>query len=226
MAPVEAISQHLAEKLHISAPGSRSYEDQEQSKPVLSPISRRFCHIHDMTIHTIRQAWILLLNSTAYKFNGYLEGNAIFPDVKQFFKYTKYSAMLYTFNYAVALILCDLVKYEWPHSTKKGFGKGTGRPKPEPYAVVILAMVVLPSYRGINLSKHLFQHTVKKANEARIYKMFAVADEKGAEVYAKLGFTTCETSPVNLDELRVTKADGSKVELFVMENTIFASQSA
>ncbi|GIX61491.1 GNAT family N-acetyltransferase [Babesia caballi] len=218
MATLQSVTLQLAEKLQLQP------TDQEQtgeSKPeCYYTLTERTCHIHDMTIHTLRQAWLLLVHSLDYKFDAYLEPGAAFPDVKPFFKYTKFSSMMYTYNYAVGLVLCDVVKYEWHVANKKGFGKGTGRPKPEPLALVVLALAVLPKYRGVNISKRLFDYTVKKAADARIFKIFALADGQGAALYSKLGFTPSEESPLPLTDITATQPDGSPCELSVMEFTI------
>ncbi|CDR96677.1 hypothetical protein, conserved [Babesia bigemina] len=219
MASLSSVTQDLAEKLHISADKQEDHEQPTAGVESYHVLNERAIHIHDLTKHTLRQAWLLLVHSVPYKFDAYLEEGAIFPDVRPFARYTNYSSMLYMFNNAVALALCDVVKYEWPAATKKLFGKGTGRPKPEPYAVVIMALAALPKYRGVNVSKRLFDYTVKKANEARIFKLFALTDEQGAALYAKMGFTPCDDSPVKLGDLKVTDESSNPCSFTVMQYT-------
>ncbi|KAK1933521.1 hypothetical protein X943_004018 [Babesia divergens] len=221
---MDSLSQDVADKLHISAEGSKC--EHVEQKVECYTVEEKYIHIHDLTIHTLRTAWMLLVQSLKSNHDGYNDDCLPFPDIKPYMGYVKYSSLAYMYNIAAGVAFCDVVAYEWPASVKKGFGKGTGRPKPEPYALVIRAMAILPEYRGIDLSKKLFDKTVKKATDARIYKIFVVSNPTTEECYATLGCTPTDSSPIRLDDFKVAGYTESTCTLSLMEYTIIPADSS
>ncbi|GFE53417.1 alanine acetyltransferase, putative [Babesia ovis] len=219
MTSVASLSQKLQNKLHVTPPDRQGLNVAANEKLPYHTLSNRACHIHALTKHTMRQAWILLNSSTEYNYDHYLEDGKVFPEVKPLMRYTAYSSLIYCYNFAVGLALCDTVKYDWTGQSTKGLLKPHSKAKPESLAVVILSISVLPNYRGIKLSERLLDHIIDKARSARVFKMFAVADPLSVSFYTGLGFKESINSPVELDQLHVT-VGGSKPNLVVLEYTI------
>nr|BAN65709.1 hypothetical protein [Babesia bovis] len=222
MSIAESLSQEFSEKLSIRSVHSKSEEADSREEYVQSRINRAI-HIHDLTKHTIRQAWIFLNNATKYDFNDHKQEGCEFPEATAYYKDAKFSSIVYLYNFSVGICLCDVVKYDWTGQPKKGVGKSNGKIKPEPFAVVILCIAVLPTYRGVNLSKKLYDHTMNKAIEARFHKIFALADAETEGFYNKLGFTKTDYEPLDQSELKV-KLNGTPCQFSVMEYTINQGQ--
>lgn len=215
---MERLSEEVASKLQVK--GETDKELAPPSQRGFYQVTEKNINIQRLTIHTLRTAWIILEHSITYKLDAYLEEGKDFPDVKPFIRFTKYSYLAYLYGMAVGMALSDVVKYEWPASAKKTFGKGTGRPKPEPLALVITALVVMKRYRGINLSRRLFDRTVKAASEARIYKIFSIVDETWKGIFEKMGFKPTDYTPMDLNTIKLTDDDGKPCNFSFMEYTI------
>lgn len=88
---MDSLSQDVADKLHISAEESKC--EHVEQKVECYTVEAKYIHIHDLTIHTLRTAWMLLVQSLKSNHDGYNDDCLPFPDIKPYMGYVKYSSL-------------------------------------------------------------------------------------------------------------------------------------
>uniref|UniRef100_A0A3B0MZQ0 N-acetyltransferase domain-containing protein n=1 Tax=Theileria annulata TaxID=5874 RepID=A0A3B0MZQ0_THEAN len=161
---------------------------QELSISGKSSFNYNLLRIVDVTIHSVRQSWIILKESLSYDLSYYLEEGKMFPDFYLMKRYVKFSSLAFISLYSAATMICEVSNPDCsPSSSKHGSGKGSkSKNKPDPFSVIIVAVSVLPNHTGIGLCKfpififlavRLLDYTINKVKEAKLSKIFAIADE-------------------------------------------------
>ncbi|UVC50122.1 hypothetical protein MACK_003991 [Theileria orientalis] len=156
-------------------------------------------NIVDVTIHTIRQAWVILRLALPYEIDSYLSYDYKFPEFDSMNRYVNYSSLAYVSIYSAAAIICQVTKPDpKPPSPKLlPFNRSTKlKFKNEAPCVVIIAITVLKNHRGIGLSHKLFEHTINRLKKDGIKTVYALVDENSestVDFYNRLGFQMSNT---------------------------------
>ncbi|EAN32070.2 Acetyltransferase (GNAT) family protein [Theileria parva strain Muguga] len=178
--------------------------------------------IVDVTIHSVRQSWILLKESLPYDLSFYLDEGKKFPDFNHMKRYVKFSSLAFVSVYSAATMICEVCTPDLsPSSSKHGSGKSSkSKIKPDPFSVIIVAVSVLSNHTGIGLSVRLLEYTINKVKDAKLSKVYAIADEYNSstiDFYTKHGFhRSSSTFPDVVSNLKVSRPDSNVSPSFII----------
>ncbi|BAM41827.1 uncharacterized protein TOT_040000207 [Theileria orientalis strain Shintoku] len=155
--------------------------------------------IVDVTVHTIRQVWVILRNSLPYELDNYLSNDYKFPQFDCMNQYVNYSSIAYVSIYSAGAIICQVTKPDpKPPSPKLiPFNRSSkSKSKNEQPCVVIIAISVLKNHTGLGLSLKLYDHTINKLKSDGIKVVYALVDENSectVDFYSRRGFHKSNT---------------------------------